>query len=167
MTGYITRKSCRKGSFAAIKPYVFSIAVRGLLIWDFENLDDTDISFSKSRFGLEEKLFILVTCPVAPFLFPNSPFINCVFTITTYSDARLVLFVCREPVLTRYPRYVSWGDVVASEGHDVRAQTVASEMEAADVSPSLGHQEVDELGDLLTNSHGVADSTAVVQQGSG
>lgn len=49
----------------------------------------------------------------------------------------------------------------------MRAQTVASEMETADVSASLGHQEVDELGDLLANSHGVADGTAVVQQGSG
>lgn len=75
----------RKGSFAAIKPYV-SIAVRGLLMLDFENRNDTDLSdfsFSKSRFGLEEKLFILVNCPLAPFLFPNPPFINCVFTITT------------------------------------------------------------------------------------
>lgn len=70
-------------------------------------------------------------------------------------------------MLTRYPRDVSRSDVVAGEGHDMRAQTVTSEVEAADVSASFGHQEVDELGDLFANSHGIADGTAVMQQGSG
>lgn len=64
-------KGCSKGRFAAIKPCTafnpmcFSVAVRGLLILDFKSLDDTVFSFSKSRYGLEEKLLILFTCLVA------------------------------------------------------------------------------------------------------